>query len=343
MKRTIVIVTTVILACGAVLVGDNAADLAVMKAKQLTVPKVDMKMMRIPAGSFIMGSPKTEQYRSSNETQHKVTITRPFYMGACEVTQKQYYDLMLPGFDHDAWQFARGPIHAGTAMFYRSRSGRGDFVGGKLNLKQPMECVTWEKAREFCRKVTDLERKAGRLPKGYIYRLPTEAEWEYACRAGAKGRYNVKGEKDTLEYLKSSKFINSFANVAEGKPVDVAQKKPNAWGLYDMHGNVYEWCLDWYGPYSGGDEKDPIGPATGIKRVARGGSFNGALPYAPPGVIPQRDVYKTIGPFIRSASRYGLRPDVSFYAICGFRVVLGPEVKVNKAPPPANPNAKAGK
>ena len=329
MKRTILIVTTVILACGAALTGDNAADLAAMKAKQWTVPKVDMKMMRIPAGSFIMGSPKTEPYRHTDETQHKVTITQPFYMGACEVTQKQYYDLMLPGFDHEAWQFARGPIHAGAAMFYRSRSGRGNYLGGELNLKQPMECVTWEKAREFCRKVTDLERKAGRLPKGYVYRLPTEAEWEYACRAGSKGRYNVKGEKDTLEYLKSSKFINSFANVAEGKPIDVAQKKPNAWGLYDMHGNVYEWCLDWYGPYAGGAEKDPTGPATGVRRTARGGSFNGALPHAPPGVIPQRNAYKTIGPFIRSASRCSLRPDVGFYAICGFRVVLAPEVAVN--------------
>ena len=330
MKRTIVIVTAVILAFGAALPGDNAAELSALKAKKWTVPKLDLKMVRIPAGSFVMGSGKTEPDRRADETRHKVTISRPFYMGAYEVTQKQYYDLMLPGFDHAGWQFARGPIHAGTALFYRSRSGRSNYEGGELNLKQPMECVTWEKAREFCRKVTQLERKAGRLPKGYVYRLPTEAEWEYACRAGSKGRYNVKGEKDTAEHLKSPKFINSFANVAEGKPIDVGQKKPNAWGLYDMHGNVYEWCLDWYGPYPSGEVKDPTGPAEGERRVARGGCFNGALPHSPPGVIPQRDAYKTIGPFIRSASRYRFRPDVGFYGILGFRVVLAPEVESKK-------------
>jgi len=306
-----------------------SASVKMLQDKDYTVGGIGMKMKLIPAGTFTMGSPKTEPDRRRDETQHKVTITKPFYMGAYEVTQKQYYDLMLPGFDHASWQFARGPIHAGTALFYRSRSGRSNYEGGELNLKQPMECVTWEKAREFCRKVTDLERKAGRLPKGYVYRLPTEAEWEYACRAGSKGPYNVKGEKDTPEYLKSPKFIKSFANVAEGKPIDVGQGKPNAWGLYDMHGNVYEWCLDWYAPYPKGEVKDPTGPAKGEKRVARGGCFNGALPHSPPGVIPQRDAYKTISPFIRSASRYRFRPDVGFYAILGFRVVLAPKVSDN--------------
>ena len=330
MKRTIVIVTAVMLIGSSALPGDNVAELAALKARKWIVPKVEMKMVRIPAGSFVMGSPKAEADRRGDEVQHKVTISKPFYMGAFEVTQKQYYDLMLPGFDHAGWQFARGPIHAGTALFYRSRSGRSNYEGGELNLKQPMECVTWEKAREFCRKVAQLERKAGRLPKGYVYRLPTEAEWEYACRAGSKGPYNVKGEKNTAEYLRSPKYIKSFANVAEGKPIDVGQGKPNAWGLYDMHGNVYEWCLDWYGPYPSGEVKDPTGPAEGEKRVARGGCFNGALPHSPPGVIPQRDAYKTIGPFIRSASRYQFRPDVGFYAILGFRVVLAPEVEAKK-------------
>jgi len=329
MKRTIAVVTSVILIAASDGPGGKAAELAALKATQWTVPGLDMKMMRIPEGSFIMGSPKSEPDRRDDEIPHKVTISKPFYMGACEVTQKQYYDLMLPNFDHDSWQYARGPIHAGTALFYRSRSGRSDYVGGELNLKQPMECVTWEKAREFCRKVTQLERKSGRLPKGYVYRLPTEAEWEYACRAGTKGPYNVKGEKDTPEYLKSPRFIKSFANVARGKPVDVGQGRPNAWGLYDMHGNVYEWCADWYGPYPTGEVRDPTGPEKGEKRVARGGCFNGALPHSPPGVIPQRDACRTIGPFIRSASRYQFRPDVGFYAILGFRVVLAPALNDN--------------
>jgi len=325
MKQTIAIVMAVILIGSSALPGDNAVELAALKAKKWTVPKVDLKMVRIPAGSFVMGSPKTEPDRRGDETRHEVTISKPFYMGAYEVTQKQYYDLMLPDFDHASWQFARGPIHAGTALFYRSRSGRSNYEGGELNLKQPMECVTWEKAREFCRKVTQLERKAGRLPEGYVYRLPTEAEWEYACRAGSKGPYNVKGDKETAEYLRSPKYIKSFANVAEGKPIDVGKGKSNAWGLYDMHGNVYEWCLDWYGPYPKGEVTDPTGPAEGKKRVARGGCFNGPLPHSPPGVIARGNAYKTIGPFLRSASRYKFRPDVNFYAILGFRVVLGPE------------------
>jgi len=199
-----------------------------------------------------------------------------------------------------------------------------------LNLQHPMECVTWRKAMEFCRKVTQRERKAGRLPKGYVYRLPTEAEWEYACRAGSKGSYNVEGDGDKKDHLKSPAYLKSFANVGAGKTMNVGQRKPNAWGLYDMHGNVYEWCLDWYGPYPAGEVKDPTGPAEGKKRVARGGCFNGPAPHSPPGVIARADSFSGIGPFLRSASRYKFDPDVNFYAILGFRVVLAPEVGAKK-------------
>ena len=328
MKQTIAIVTAVILVGGAALPGDNAQQLAALKAKTWTVPGLDLKMVLIDAGSFVMGSGKTEPDRRADETPHKVTISKPFYMGVYEVTQKQYYDLMLPDFDHDSWQYARGALHAGTAFFYRSRSGRYNYEGGKLNLQHPMECVTWEKAREFCRKITRRERKAGRLPKGYVYRLPTEAQWEYACRAGSKGPYNVKCDGDKPD-LKSPRYLKSFANVGEGKPIDVGRKKPNAWGLYDMHGNVYEWCLDWYGPYPAGEVKDPTGPVEGKKRVARGGCFNGPPPHSPPGVITRADSFSSIGPFLRSASRYRFRPDVNFYAILGFRVVLAPQVGDN--------------
>ena len=331
MKRTIATVMAVILAGGAALPGDNVAQLTAVKAKEWTVPELGLKMVRIPAGSFVMGSPKDEADRREDEVPREVTITRPFYMGVYEVTQKQYYDIMLPDFDHDSWKYFRGPIHAGAAFHYRyrdSRSWAGPWTGKTMKLQHPMECVTWNKAREFCRKVTQRERKAGRLPKGYVYRLPTEAEWEYACRAGSKGPYNVKGDGDKAEYLKSAKYLGSFANVAAGRTMPVGQKKPNAWGLYDMHGNVYEWSLDWYGPYPRGKVKNPTGPAKGSKRVARGGSFNGPAPHSPPGHAASGDSYKDAGAFLRSASRYMFNPDVNFYAILGFRVVLAPEVRV---------------
>jgi formylglycine-generating enzyme required for sulfatase activity len=292
-----------------------------------TVPSVGMKMKLMPAGSFVMGSAKSEPDRRADETQHKATISKPFYIGVYEVTQKQYYDIMLPNFDHDSWQYSRGPLHAGAAFFYRARKARYVYEGGKLNLQQPMECVTWDKAMEFCKIITQRERKAGRLPKGYVYRLPTEAQWEYACRAGTKGPYNVDGTPKDAKQLKSPKYLKSFANVGEGKPIDVGQKKPNAWGLYDMHGNVYEWCLDWYGPYAKGDAIDPSGPSEGKKRVARGGCFNGTAPHAPPGVIARADSFSSIGPFLRSAARSSFHPDVNFYAILGFRVVLAPNIR----------------
>jgi len=325
MKRNIVSTLVILVASGASAMAEDAAQLKALKAKEWTVPELDLKMVRIEAGSFVMGSPQTEPERREDEIQHKVAISKPFYMGIYEVTQQQYYDLMVPDFDHDSWQYARGPIHAGLAFFYRARKARYNYEGGKLTLQQPMECVSWNKAVEFCMKVTERERAAGRLPEGYVYRLPTEAEWEYACRAGSTGPYNVKGDGDLKDPLKKRRYLKSFANIGAGKPTDVGVRKPNAWGLYDMHGNVYEWCLDWYGPYPAGEVTDPVGPAEGKKRVARGGCFNGAPPHSPPGVVVRADSFSGMGPFLRSASRYQFYPDIDFYAIVGFRIVLAAE------------------
>ena len=173
MKRTIAILLAATLSGGAALAEDNAAKIAELRVEQWTVPELGLKLARIPAGSFIMGSPKDEADRREDEAQHEVTVGSPFYMGVYEVIQKEYYDIMLPDFDHDGWQYARGPIHAGLALFYRERKGRGDYAGGRLNLQHPMECVPWHKAREFCRKVIEQESKAGRLHDGYVYLLPT--------------------------------------------------------------------------------------------------------------------------------------------------------------------------
>ena len=297
----------------ATMTGGNAlasdvAELKALTAKKWTVPDLGLELVRVPAGSFVMGSPVGEAARRDDESQHEVTITRPFYMGKYEVTQGECYHLMMSDFNHESWTYPSGPLHLGGAYFYR----KGDF-GSELNLRHPMESVTWDAAMAFCRKLTETERAAGRLPDGYVFRLPTEAEWEYACRAGTTGRLNVDAEG-------GYDALRKFACVGEGQTSPVGDgRQPNAWGLYDMHGNVYEWCLDWYGPYPTGKTTDPTGPAEGSKRVARGGCFIGG---DPPGVL----VY----PFIRSASRYSFSPGVRGYAILGFRAVLAPEVETKK-------------
>jgi len=333
MKLTLTILLATALSGGVALAEDNAAGITELKPKQWTMPELGLKMVKIPAGIFTMGSPEGELARGDDEAQHEVEIGSPFYMGVYEVKQKEYYDIMLPDFDHDGWMYLRGPIHAGTAFHYRERAvpSYRSWMGSKqLKLEYPMECVTWEKAREFCRKITERERKAGRLPGGYVYRLPTEAEWEYACRAGSTDPYNVKGEGELVDYLTKPDYIESFAVLSGGKTARVGQRKPNSWGLYDMHGNVYEWCLDWYGEYPSGKVKDPSGPTEGEKRVARGGCFSGSAPHSPPGHMMAGDIHKNAAPFLRSAGRDKFDPEVNFYAILGFRVVLAPEVESNR-------------
>jgi formylglycine-generating enzyme required for sulfatase activity len=164
----------------------------------------------------------------------QVTLTKPFWMAKTEVTQRQYQQLM--------------------------GSNPSRFKGDNL----PVEKVTWNDAMEFCRKLTEMERKAGRLPEGYEYTLPTEAQWEYACRAGTTGEY--AGPLDAMAW---------FSTSAGSKTHPVGTKQPNAWGLYDMHGNVWEWCLDIYDPgfYGKITGVDPVNTGSGLFRVIRGGSY----------------------------------------------------------------------
>lgn len=304
--------------------------------KTFLVKSVDLKMMRIPAGTFPMGSPAGEAHRHADETPRQVTLSEDFYMGAYEVTQRQFYDLMLPDYDHDAWQYKRGPIHEGLAFAYRyprhhQLITRAEALGGELSDRNPMECVSWERANEFCEKMTEKERAAKRLPPGYHYRLPSEAEWEYACRAGSKGPYNVKGNYSTLAGMNAFAFIRIFGTV-HCSAVEVGEKrKPNAWGLYDMHGNVSEWCSDWYAPYAGEKVIDPRGPKEGTEKVARGGSFIAWSEKADIKRIglPLDEAEDKMGayvhPFLRSASRAAFPPETDFYGILGFRVVLAKE------------------
>ena len=207
---------------------------------------VELKMVKIKAGSFMMGSPVGELGRSDIEKQHQVTLTRDFWLGETEVTQSQYEAVM----NKNPSYFKKG----------------GDY---------PVETVTWDEAMEFCRRLTQIERDAGRLPKGYEYTLPTEAQWEYACRAGTKtalnnGR-NLTDEKYNCENLKEVAWYDYHNNESSTHPV--RKKRENQWGLYDMHGNVLEWCSDWLGSYSDGPATDPTGLSAGSYRVLRGGSW----------------------------------------------------------------------
>lgn len=191
---------------------DSAAnDYEAMKrleATEWTVPGIGVAMRRIPAGSFTMGSPAGELARKADEPQHQVTISKPFYMAIYETRQREYYPLMIrTDYDLEAWGYQRGPLHEGAAWTYRSLMDGRRISGGSAYPKiartdlNPMECVSWDKAMLYCQKITAAERAAGRLPQGYVYRLPTEAEWEYACRAGTTAPYNFKGDYSNVGVL----------------------------------------------------------------------------------------------------------------------------------------------
>ena len=187
---------------------------------------VKLEMILIPAGKFVMGSPESEKGRSKDETQHEVTLTKPFYMGKYEVTQEQWDAVMV-----NNRSFYRGP-------------------------KLPVTSVSWENCQEFIKKL-NAKTSGG-------YRLPTEAEWEYSCRAGT-----------TTAYSYGDSITKNDSNVEGLSTKVVGSYKPNAFGLYDMHGNVWEWCEDWKVDYPKEAVIDPKGPEAGKNRVLRGGSFTG--------------------------------------------------------------------
>ncbi|NLF16763.1 MAG: formylglycine-generating enzyme family protein, partial [Lentisphaerae bacterium] len=224
-------------------------------AREVVHETTGIAMVYIPAGSFTMGSPETEAGRRSDERQHGVTLTRGFYMGQCEVTQGQ-------------WERVMG-------------SNPSKFKGAGLDA--PVEMVSWDDCQAFCRKL------------GEGFRLPTEAEWEYACRAGTAtalytGSLTILGKCNAPDLDPIAWYSgNSGVTYAGGTdtsgwaekqyPHDragthpVGKKQPNPWGLYDMVGNVWERCQDWYGVYPSGAVKDPAGPREGAFRVIRGGSY----------------------------------------------------------------------
>jgi formylglycine-generating enzyme required for sulfatase activity len=197
-------------------------------------------MVFIPPGAFRMGSPTDEVGRDEFEgPQMEVTISRGYWMGKYEVTQGEYL-----------------PVMGTNPSFYTGDSNR------------PVEKVSWNNATNYCSKFTRQERATGRIPTNGVCRLPTEAEWEYACRAWTSTRFSYG---DDPGYTNLTDYAWYVANW-EHSTHPVGQKLPNPRGLQDMHGNVWEWCSDWAGRYPGGIVLDPQGPATGSFRVVRGGS-----------------------------------------------------------------------
>jgi formylglycine-generating enzyme required for sulfatase activity len=230
---------------------------------------IGMKLKRIKAGGFPMGNPVREE-QQRDYPEHLVRITQDFYLGATEVTQQQWEAVM------------------GTRPWK-------DKPWSREGANFPATRVSWDDAVQFCRRLSELE--------GVTYRLPTEAEWEYACPAGTTTNYSCG---DDFNALKDHAWFFANANdVGEKYAHQVGTKLPNRWGLYDMHGNVREWCQDRYGRYPNSAVVDPNGPLNGSYRVIRGGSW-----------------YDT-AKFCLSSSRYYFHPSVNPFTI-GFRVARGP-------------------
>ena len=224
--------------------------------KVLTVDGVEYAFRYCPAGTFTMGSPEDEEDRRSNETQREVTLTRGFWTLETEVTQEMYEEALT-----------------GANPSWFSASGAGsDDVAGLDTSRFPVEEVSWDDAQEFIAKLN----AGGFAPDGFEFRLPTEAEWEYACRAGTTTPFSwgssLNGNKANCKgYFP---YGTSTKGAYLRRTTAVGSYEANPWGLYDMHGNVGEWCADWRGDYDAGPQTDPTGPTSGRWRVLRGGSWD---------------------------------------------------------------------
>lgn len=234
-----------------------------------TLKDLPNQFVRIQPGTFMMGSPASEPERSDNKKQHKVTLTKAFYMQKTEVTQAQ-------------WQAVTGENPSNFKN-----------CGGNC----PVEQVSWDDVQNFIKKLNQIT--------GKNYRLPTEAEWEYACRAGTTTPFSFGKclSTDQANYDGDCPLKGCSKGKYREKTVPVASFSPNDWGLYDMHGNVYEWCQDWFGNYPSGSVTDPGCFSSGSNRVIRSGGWANCAGGC------------------RSASRHSHSP-CNLYSNLGFRLVL---------------------
>ncbi len=254
-----------------------------------------MKFRLIPPGEFVMGSPESENGGGSNdEAQIKTAITQAFQMATTEVTQQ-------------AWQRVMG-----TEPWIEDTN----IIQGN---DYPITKISWQDALDFCQKITTRERELGLIPADWHYRLPTEAEWEYACRAGSQTAFSFGNDVSQLNDYAWFGAVSGGSAKGESYPHLVAAKKPNPWGLYDVHGNVFEWCLDAYQPKLPGG-KDPLVELDGVNRVFRSGGYDDPASYC------------------RSADRFNHTPgDKRSYL--GFRIVLSqiPSTPVTDKPHEGTP------
>ena len=237
-----------------------------------TVPHLGIELVHARAGRFWMGTRRRGVWAELKPIVHEVVILRPFWTARYEVTQAQYEAVC-----------GHNPSHF-----------RADLL--------PVEQVTWCEAMEFCALLTERERTAGRVPADYVYRLPTEAEWEYVCRAGT-----------ATDWVHDLDGFAWYAANAGMTTHEVGGRKANRWAVHDMLGNVCEWCLDWQGEYARGRISDPRGPGSGSQRIVRGGSWLDDSTYCQPTRRSQGDP--------EGAS-----------SLIGFRIALAPDLGIRGKP-----------
>jgi len=264
-------------------------------AKQIS-PLPNMTFVYIAPGSFLMGSPVDEEGREEDEIQHEVTLSKGFYMQVTEVNLDQWR-----AFVQDTGYVSTAEKTGCMALKDSEWEVRKGYDWKNPGFSQegghPVTCVSWNDTRAFADWLSEKE--------GAAFRLPTEAEWEYACRAGTSTRFWWGDDKNCEKANFGNSWTNECGRDEPLRTVKTASYSPNPWGLHDMHGNAWEWALDWFADYPEGPVTDPSGPEWGERRAVRGGSWWSYSRYC------------------RSASRVRNSPDQAFQTL-GFRLVMIP-------------------